>query len=724
MLVRTRTNGLVILTLAAVPAVLAASAALQLLSGGIRVRALSPAVVTPLLCVFGAVLVHHRPRFRLGPVLIWNGIATGLGTLAASALDYGAVHPIPRLAAQASFATVSFSRVAVITWVLFILWFPDDRFASRGWRRFAVASAVICTADALAVWLVGPADRVSAFFDGTRVPPGAGGPFGGSWGTIDGLSDLLLLLPLAALGALVQRYRRGDAVIRQQVRWLLMAMVVQVGAQVVASALVAHSGTAEDVGVAIGTVTQPVPMLAATIAILRYRLWEIDLVVSRALVYGVLWAALSALLLVPPLAAGLLVGGRGALAAVGLALLVTAVFQPSRARLEGVAERLVYRHRARPHALLTGFWEAVRTADLDRLGSLLAGAVRDGLGVGWAGAWVYAGGRNGGSLRPLGIAGAQVGLPGVVSAATVDRLGDSPCLVLGGSPDVELDGLWPSPAAVVVPLVVADELVGLLACGPRRGDALGARDFELLELLARESALRLRNLRLEAQLRERLAQIEAQAGELERSRRRLVGAQDEERRRIERNLHDGVQQQLVSLAVRLHRAADGDAVLVDLAAEAEQAVFALQELARGIYPSVLVDQGLPAAVRTQAARLPIAVTVAVDPALAGRRLDPELEAALYFVALEALTNAQKHAPQAAVAVALRADGDRVALEVVDNGPGFDGARPGRGSGLQNMADRMAAADGTFELETRAGAGTRIAAAVPAGEALLQADSRR
>ena len=181
----------------------------------------------------------------------------------------------------------------------------------------------------------------------------------------------------------------------------------------------------------------------------------------------------------------------------------------------------------------------------------------------------------------------------------------------------------------------------------------------------------------------------------------------------------------MSLAVRLHRAADGDAVLVDLADEAEQAVFALQELARGIYPSVLADQGLPAALRTQAARLPIAVTVDVDPALAGRRLDPELEAALYFVALEALTNAQKHAPHAAVAVGLRADDGRVALEVVDNGPGVDGGPPGGGSGLQNMADRMAAAGGTFQLESRPGGGTRIAVAVPAGAAVAdQADSRR
>jgi signal transduction histidine kinase len=273
----------------------------------------------------------------------------------------------------------------------------------------------------------------------------------------------------------------------------------------------------------------------------------------------------------------------------------------------------------------------------------------------------------------------------------------------------------------------------VLACGPRRSDALAAADFELLELLAREAALRLRNLRLESQLRDRLALIESQAEELRRSRQRLVAAQDEERRRIERDLHDGVQQQLVSLAVRLQRLAretgDGSGrLLADLAAEAEQAVFALQELGRGIFPSVLADQGLTAALRTQAARMPLAVRVEAEDAVAAARLDPELEAALYFVALEALTNVQKHAPGAAVDVWLRALEGRVSLEVVDDGPGFDGAPRTGGSGIQNMSDRIAAAGGTFTLESRPGGGTRVAAAVAADGALLpqpaEADSRR
>lgn len=243
----------------------------------------------------------------------------------------------------------------------------------------------------------------------------------------------------------------------------------------------------------------------------------------------------------------------------------------------------------------------------------------------------------------------------------------------------------------------------------------------LLAVLARDAALALRNVHLEEELRRRLDDIEAQAEELHRSRQRLMSAQDEERRRIERDLHDGAQQQLVVLATELRQAARAarasrakeSAELVRLADQAEEAVFSLQELARGIYPSVLVDQGLQAALETQAARLPAEVRVEVGPALRGRRLARGLEAVLYYVALEAMTNAVKHAPGAPITVSLRADeSTRVAvLELHDDGPGFDPASP-RGSGLQNMADRVEAAGGRLSVDSAPGAGTWVRAEVP------------
>ncbi len=167
--------------------------------------------------------------------------------------------------------------------------------------------------------------------------------------------------------------------------------------------------------------------------------------------------------------------------------------------------------------------------------------------------------------------------------------------------------------------------------------------------------------------------------------------------------------------MRLRQAdTDGDPLLADLASEAEQAVFALQDLGRGIFPSVLVDQGLVPALRTQAGRMPLAVRVEADAELVRTRLDPELETALYFVALEALTNVQKHAPDASASVWLRLEAGEVMLEVADDGPGFE-RRPGDGAGLQNMADRIAAAGGTFSIDTALHAGTRIRATGPAPE---------
>ncbi len=452
-------------------------------------------------------------------------------------------------------------------------------------------------------------------------------------------------------------------------------------------------------------------MLAAgiTVGILRYRLWEIDIVVSRAVVFGVVWTSLSLLLLVPALAAGLLVGGASALTAVALALLVTLFFRPATRRLEAGVERLVYRRRAQPHVILTDFWDELRrVGDLDELGDLVAGTVRAGLHVRHAAVWLTAAN----TLRSIGTttSGAAIDL----SPSTAEVLRSSPGVVLGGNPPPELAPVLTDTLAALVPLVAGEGLVGLLACGERRGDRLGAADFQLLEILGRESAQRLRNLHLEARLRARLAEIEAQAAALRQSRQRLVSAQDDERRRIERNLHDGVQQQLVSLAIRLRRISNGrisnDAELADLAVEAEQAVFALQELGRGIFPGVLVDQGLVAALRTQVARMPMAVHIDAHPDVLRRRWDADVEAALYFVALEALTNAQKHAGGAAASVILRPDSGRMVLEVVDNGIGFTSSQGG--SGLSNMADRMAAVGGTLSIDSAPGAGTRIAASIP------------
>jgi len=686
--------------------------ALGELAGGRHLAAGGPTTLALSVGLFGALILWVRPRNRIGALLLVTGVGFGIGVLASGVLDYGARRGgVPAGLEQASFAGIWMTAALNVTWALLILWFPDGTFPSRGWRRYFVAGSIVNIALAVVCYLFGPG-LVYDFFSGTQVPLGVHGPFASeSWRHVVKLGDLILLFPLGALAGLAQRYRSSTAVVREQIKWLIIPAAAGILLQLAGLPLYGHGSTAWAIGAVLSILGQPVTVLGATVGILRFRLWEIEIAVSRALVYGVLWAALTAVLLVPALVAGLLVGGPGALAAVVLALVVTVVFQPARTRLERLAERVVYRHRGRPQVLLAGFWELLRMPTTPvELAPLVAEEVQSTLGVEWC------------RLRRADEL--------ACSPATRERLRDSAGLVLAGEPPAELLPLWPSAPAAVVPLVGGRELVGVLACGPRPREPLGPADFEVLELIARECAMRLRNLGLEAQLRRRLREIEAQADELRRSRQRLVSAQDEERRRIERDLHDGVQQQLVALAVRLQHAS-ADAVperarlLADLAAEAEQSVFALQELARGIFPSVLADQGLAAALRTHVARVPLSVRFEADDELAGAHLDPELEAALYFIALEGLANAQKHAPGSAVAVRLSYVNDRVELAVADDGPGFEGADPA-GTGLQNMTDRMAAIGGSFEVQSTTGLGTVVRASAPVALARqpVEADSRR
>ena len=231
---------------------------------------------------------------------------------------------------------------------------------------------------------------------------------------------------------------------------------------------------------------------------------------------------------------------------------------------------------------------------------------------------------------------------------------------------------------------------------------------ELLRSVAAAAGLAMENERLQAQLRARVE-------ELRTSRARIVEAGTQERRRLERNLHDGAQQRLVALSLTL-RLAQGklrqdpdkaDELINGAQEELTLALGELRELARGIHPAILSDRGLGAALEALAGRAPIAVQLAELPE---RPLPEAIEAAAYFVVAEALTNVVKyaHASQATVSVS-QVNGHAV-VEIADDGIG--GADPGRGSGLRGLADRVSALDGNMQLDSPAGAGTRLRAEIP------------
>jgi signal transduction histidine kinase len=270
----------------------------------------------------------------------------------------------------------------------------------------------------------------------------------------------------------------------------------------------------------------------------------------------------------------------------------------------------------------------------------------------------------------------------------------------------------------VAPATHGGELLGLVVVGRlASADRFSApEDASLAELGTRLGVI-LHNRELDATLQQTLDDLRRTNDELRASRVRLVSTADNERRRIERNLHDGAQQHLVALAVNLRLAADEIAhdpsaasdVFSALGADVRDAIDELRTLAHGIYPPLLMDAGLVEALRASGQRSPSPVTVTAD---AVRRYPPEIEAAIYFCCMEALQNAAKHAPGDRVRLHLSDDGSRLRFEVDDDGPGLDGGVVQPGHGLGNMLDRIVAVGGTLDVGRSASGGTRVDGRIP------------
>lgn len=289
--------------------------------------------------------------------------------------------------------------------------------------------------------------------------------------------------------------------------------------------------------------------------------------------------------------------------------------------------------------------------------------------------------------------------PGLEEAEPVEQLGR-----LAGAVRAGLETRWAAVALADGTRVVAGREegeavltvpagLGHIACGPRTAGRFTAEDRRLLDALAVPIGLAIQNAGLVT---------------------RLVNAQEAERRRIERNIHDGAQQQLVALiaGLELARATGGGAdSLALLREQARQTLNDLRELAAGIHPSVLSQGGLVEAVEERCSRLPVATTVAADPALRARRFPDQVEGALYFTVSEAIANALKHAAASRIEVRLTQSAGRLQAVVLDDGRGFDLDATGR-RGLGALADRMTALGGGLDVSGGPGEGTRVRAWVP------------
>jgi signal transduction histidine kinase len=257
-----------------------------------------------------------------------------------------------------------------------------------------------------------------------------------------------------------------------------------------------------------------------------------------------------------------------------------------------------------------------------------------------------------------------------------------------------------------------NELLGAITLQKAKNEPVSAADDKLLTDLASQAGLVLRNARLTAELQARIDDLRA-------SRRRLVQAQDDERQRIERNLHDGAQQQLVALTIQLtllDEAAGDPGEVRELTAQLRSGLRAalddLRSLARGIYPPVLADQGLRTALQAQADRAPVPVPVLINVDGIGR-FSRDAEATVYFCILEALQNVAKYAQASLATVTVTQADGTLEFSVTDDGAGFDPTAAAHGTGLQGMTDRLSAMGGQLRIESAPGQGTIVTGTVPA-----------
>jgi signal transduction histidine kinase len=640
--------------------------------------------------ITGAVIGWHRPGHALALFFLVLGVSAPLANiLIALALGPFAAHPMELRTLLVAPSVAATSMVFPLLPLAIVL-FPDGRLPSRRWRWLPWLGG-------LASVLGGTAAFAAGGWGGDVDQAALAPPFGGALlGIAEALSPLFFaLIPFLLLSsgvAAVLRFRRGDAATRQQLKWLALAALVLVLIMVWLVATLGAVATPPGIPSIVWSIGAAFVPISVAIAILRHGLYDIDLVLSRTIVFVTLAAFITALYAVTVVGIGSLIGDPTNIAlTIGATALVAFVFEPVRARVQRWANRAVYGRRATPYEVLTSIVDELPTGATsdDQLGGL-AGLLADGTGARHATIWVQAGG----VLRAVSCAPPHD--PAQHAEAIPDAAGQ----------------VHVPHATHVEPVWLDGDLLGALSFERRRDDPVTPNDRALLAQMAGQASLVLGNTRLRERLRDRVEELRA-------SRQQLVAAQDEARRKLERDLHDGAQQQLVALKVKLGLARSiaakeaageqvGDAI-GELATVADTAIAALRDLARGIYPPLLEAEGLERALASQVHRSPIPIELRADGL---RRYDRQAEATAYFCALEAVRNAVAHADASRLWVLLEDRGDRLQLRVVDDGCGFDPVEVVRGSGLTNMADRLDALGGHLIVEANVDGGAQVVASIP------------
>lgn len=633
--------------------------------------------------VFGLAL-RHQPSNRAAWFFFLSGVAGSIH-VAAMGLAYARAAEVPVVWAGMLEGTIAIRDVPFAVmwpfWIASSIWlvaaglgmtlgllhFPDGRLPSPRWRPVAwLAAAGVVLATAAYGWGLRPwsPHRITLNY----LP------------TDDAVALTLFTVGMPALGvaglltiaSLVVRMRGSDRQERRRVR-----PVAVTGSLLVAVMILLYPWQAVWAVATVPAVVLFLSTIAATVA--RHRLFDVEVVVSRAVAVAVLGAAVT--LTYVGIVAGLggLLGAEDNLwLAVAATALIAVGFEPLRRRVLTAVTRLVLGVRATPEEVLSELSDRLPRADsideiLDRVVRLLV----DGTGA--------------------------------TRAEVRSRLDGAMQL------DTAVGEAAPDAAVRSAPVVSAGELLGEARLLAAREDRFLASDERVLHRVAATLGPVLRNARLTRELRDHIEQLET-------SRQRILTAHEEARRSLERDIHDGAQQHLLSLRLRLGLAAtlaeqDGADRVVEIidsvAADTDAAIRTLRDLARGLYPPVLSEQGLEAAVRAQARTLPLPVTVRANGL---GRYARRIESAVYFCCLEAMQNACRHADAWSLQVDLAAGDGLLTFVVADDGCGFDSEAAEGGTGLSNIRDRLSGLGGEVEIHSAPGRGTTVRGRVPVGAA--------
>jgi signal transduction histidine kinase len=679
-------------TLAPVGAALALSGLLLVADDGYSAAEVVRVGLVVAWALAGLVLVLRPGQRRLGAVVLAAAALGGVCVLCSGILHRDPAGP---LASAAALVRPLAAGLLPAVALHLIVGLPDGHLGSRP-RRLAVAIAYAAGA-ALGFVLWGQRPQLPVW------------PV-----VVAGVLAVAIGVPASH-----RRFLATHGTARQRMEWVGLAVVVVGEAALVVTALRVLAGWPTHVPEVVGAVSVLVP-LALTAGASPRLVGRVD----RLLAHTVSLAGLSGLVVAVYLVVVLGLGQvpsereRGLLLLSMVAAAVCALlYHPARERLTQAANRLVYGERSAPDEALRTFGTRLsRAIPLEELLLQLAESLHKTMALEAAEVWTGSAGllERATSVPDRGPARLVIG---TAEAPVVARAGISgPAWLAVWLPSL-LHGRE-NAAIRMAPVAHSSELLGLLVVVRRPDERFSEEDERVLAELARQVGLALHNVRLDSALQASLDEVRHKAEELQASRARIVAAADAERRRIERNLHDGAQQRLVALAVKLRLASrfvDTDleqtrGMLDELRDELKDAVEELRSLAHGIYPPLLMDQGLAAALGSAAQRATIPTRVEAGSI---GRYPSEVEAAVYFCCLEALQNAMKHAGPAATAVVrVWEEAGVLRFSVTDDGAGFDPAAKGAGSGFVNMHDRLGAIGGWLQVESSLGAGTSVLGLLP------------